>query len=104
MTPHDRKEATLRPGAALLAWILPGLGHIAIGQKRRGFLMMSGVLFLFFAGLLIGGVDVVDMKRDRLWFLAQACNGPIAFIADLHALVCASEPSVVNTSCLSQER
>ena len=82
MTPHDRKEATLRPGAALLAWILPGLGHIAIGQKRRGFLMMSGVLFLFFAGLLIGGVDVVDMKRDRLWFLAQACNGPIAFIAD----------------------
>lgn len=43
---------------------------------------MFGVLFLFVFGLLIGGVDVVDMRRDRLWFLAQACNGPIAFLAD----------------------
>ncbi|HBZ97233.1 MAG TPA: hypothetical protein DEO57_05250 [Phycisphaerales bacterium] len=66
----------------MLAWILPGLGHIAIGQRRRGFMMMFGILFLFAFGILIGGIDVVDMKRDRLWFLAQACNGPLAFLAD----------------------
>jgi len=77
-----RQNVPLRPGAALLAWILPGLGHIAIGQRRRGWLMMIGILFLFFSGILIGGIDVVDMKQDRLWFIAQACNGPIAFIAD----------------------
>jgi hypothetical protein len=82
MPESKRQHAPLRPGAALLAWILPGLGHIAIGQRRRGWLMMIGILFLFFSGILIGGIDVVDMKQDRLWFIAQACNGPIAFIAD----------------------
>ena len=76
------QQPALRPGAAALAWILPGLGHIAIGQRRRGLLMMFGILFLFATGILIGGFDVVDMKRDRLWFIAQAFNGPIAFIAD----------------------
>lgn len=43
---------------------------------------MFGVLFLFFGGLLIGGIDVVDRKTDHLWFLAQAVCGPIAFGAD----------------------
>ncbi len=43
---------------------------------------MSGILFLFFSGLLIGGLDAVDMKQDRIWFVGQALNGPIAFIAD----------------------
>ena len=43
---------------------------------------MFGVLFLFFSGILIGGVDVVDRKEDHLWFIAQALNGPVAFGAD----------------------
>tara|TARA_Y100000589_G_scaffold226031_1_gene213474 strand:+ start:1016 stop:1582 length:567 start_codon:yes stop_codon:yes gene_type:complete len=80
--PKQLEQPALRPGAAVLAWILPGLGHIAIGQHRRGLMMMFGILFLFVFGVLIGGVDVVDMKRDRLWFLAQGCNGPIAFLVD----------------------
>jgi hypothetical protein len=40
------------------------------------------VLFLFFSGLLIGGLDCVDRKHDKLWFLAQSFCGPIAFVAD----------------------
>ena len=43
---------------------------------------MCGVFFLIAFGLLIGGLDTVDMKRDQLWFMAQAGNGPIAFILD----------------------
>lgn len=43
---------------------------------------MFGVLFLFFGGLLVGGVDSVDRRNDRLWFLAQSLCGPIAFVAD----------------------
>jgi TM2 domain-containing membrane protein YozV len=71
-----------RPGAALLGWIFPGLGHLMIGQQRRGWLIMFGVLFLIAFGLLIGGLDTVDMKQDQLWFMAQAGNGPIAFLLD----------------------
>ncbi len=43
---------------------------------------MLGVLFLFVSGVLIGGFDAVDRERDRLWFLAQALCGPVAFGAD----------------------
>jgi hypothetical protein len=68
--------------AAILAWVWPGLGHISSGRRRRGMLIMFGVLFLFLAGTLIGGIDVVDRKRDRLWFLAQSLCGPIAFATD----------------------
>ena len=71
------------PAAAVLGWLWPGLGHISIGERRRGFLMMFGVLFLVVSGLLIGGFDVVDRKEDRLWFLAQAGCGPMIFGADL---------------------
>ncbi len=69
--------------AGVLAWAFPGLGHIARGEKRRGRLIMFGLLLLFLSGLLVGGVDCVDRKRDHLWFLAQAVCGPIAFAADL---------------------
>jgi hypothetical protein len=68
--------------AGVAAWVLPGLGHILRGEPRRGRLIMFGVLFLVLTGLLVGGVDCVDRKRDRLWFLAQAVCGPIAFAAD----------------------
>jgi len=44
---------------------------------------MAGVLFLFLGGILIGGVDVVDRRNDKLWFFAQAVCGPMAFAADL---------------------
>lgn len=44
---------------------------------------MFGILFMFFCGLLVGGLDAVDMKQDRIWFIGQAFNGPIAFLADL---------------------
>lgn len=43
---------------------------------------MIGVGFLIACGVLIGGIDVVDKQQDHLWFLAQAGNGPIAFVLD----------------------
>ena len=43
---------------------------------------MSGILFLFLIGLLVGGLDAVDLKNDKIWFVGQAFNGPITFIAN----------------------
>ena len=70
-------------GAAILGWIFPGLGHIGLGQKRRGYLIMSGVLFLIVCGVLVGGVDSVDHKNDGLWFIAQVWCGPVVVGIDL---------------------
>ena len=65
--------------AGLLAVVLPGLGHAALGKTRRGVLIAVGVLGLFFGGVLIGGVDVVDSREDRWWFIGQSLVGPTAF-------------------------
>ena len=82
MSISTKSQAPFTPAAAILAWVWPGLGHISLGERRRGFLVMFGVLFLFLGGVLIGGIDTVDRKDDRLWFLAQALVGPIALVVD----------------------
>lgn len=49
------------PLVALAAWILPGAGYLLIGQRSRGWTIGLTVLALFFGGLLIGGVRVLDV-------------------------------------------
>lgn len=73
---------TFHPLAGLASLILPGAGHVVLGQTRRGLLAAVGVLGLFFGGLFIGGIDVVDSKEDKLWFIGQALVGPVAFGVD----------------------
>lgn len=65
--------------AGILAVLLPGLGHIARGERKRGVLACVSVLAMFFGGMLIGGIDVIDRQEDRWWFVGQAFVGPIAF-------------------------
>jgi hypothetical protein len=84
---NKRLDNTTQPplniAAVALGWMLPGLGHVSIGQKRRGLLIMGGVVFLIVCGALIGGIDAVDHKRDGLWFIAQVWCGPIVIGIDL---------------------
>jgi hypothetical protein len=84
MTPHTPKsQSAPNISAVIIGWILPGLGHIALGQRRRGILIMFGVLFLVLCGVLIGGIDAVDHTHDGLWFIAQIWGGVIVVGIDL---------------------
>ncbi|MBS0188393.1 MAG: hypothetical protein JSS51_10005 [Planctomycetes bacterium] len=67
------------PITGIAALVIPGLGHVLLGQPRRGALIAFGVLGLFFSGLFVGGIDAVDSKEDALWFIAQAPTGVVAF-------------------------
>ncbi len=78
MASDSRNETTLNFGAAVLGWVLPGLGQIVIGEKRRGIMALIGILGLFITGVFIGGIDCVDKDEDRLWFAGQVVAGPIA--------------------------
>lgn len=80
--PHSINPARFDPICLVLAWIWPGLGHLWMGQKRRGFLIMTGVVCMFVFGVLIGGVDVIDRENDALWFVPQVLAGPLAFGID----------------------
>ncbi len=81
-TPKSAPAREFNPQAAVFAWLWPGLGHISIGQRHRGYAIMFGVLFLVAVGVLVGGIDAVDRREDRLWFYAQSLCGPLAFGLD----------------------
>ena len=83
MLQNYNQEQPVHVAAFLLGWILPGLGHISIGQKRRGVLIMVGILFLVTCGALVGGIDAVDHNKDGLWFIAQVWCGPVVLGIDL---------------------
>ncbi|MBS0190990.1 MAG: DUF6677 family protein [Phycisphaerales bacterium] len=70
------------PAAGIATFLVPGLGHVILGQFRRGVLVGFGVIGLFLAGLFVGGIDAVDNKEDGLWFIAQAPAGIVAFGAN----------------------
>jgi hypothetical protein len=82
MTTHSHPHPRFDPLAAFLAFLLPGLGHLIRGHRRRAAYIALGVLGLFASGILIGGIDAVDSREDRIWFLGQALVGPVAFGVD----------------------
>lgn len=73
----DPHTGRLNIVAGVLAAVFPGLGHVYLGQRRRAAYAATGVLGLFLGGLLIGGIDVVDAKEDKWWFVGQAFVGPL---------------------------
>ncbi|MFI4898195.1 MAG: DUF6677 family protein [Phycisphaerales bacterium JB059] len=79
---HDSTRAPIDLPAGIVALLFPGAGHLLRGQIYRGLMACLGVLGLFFGGMFIGGIDVIDSKEDRIWFLGQALVGPVAFGVD----------------------
>lgn len=59
--PEDAIEIELKQPAiaALLAWALPGLGHVYQGRTGKGLLFFVCVMGTFFYGLYLGGGKVV---------------------------------------------
>lgn len=61
--------------AAILAWLVPGLGHFYIGQRTRGIIILVTIAATFWTGVAFGGVMTVDYQNQRWWFTAQMCTG-----------------------------
>ncbi len=81
------------PIAAILGWLIPGLGHIFLGHKVRGVIFLVVITLTFWTGVAVGGVKCVDphkpiqqqsntqQQRARgrsWWFFAQIMNGGYA--------------------------
>lgn len=78
----DEPRAAFDPAALVGACVLPGLGHVLSGERRRGILIAVGILGMFFGGIFVGGIDVVDKREDLVWFVGEALVGPVAFGID----------------------
>lgn len=68
--------------AGLLGWIMPGLGHIFIGDRLRGVICLATIVLTFWSGVAIGSVrGTIDPHERSLWFVAQLCTGTNAGLA-----------------------
>ena len=70
------------PFAAILAWLIPGLGHWFLGERQRGAVFFVVITVTFWAGIAVGGVRTTITPRDNgAWIAAQLCAGPQAVAA-----------------------
>jgi len=68
--------------AAMLAWVLPGLGHWYLGHRQRAIIFFVTMSVTFWAGVAIGGVRSTITPRDNgPWIAAQLCVGPQSLLA-----------------------
>ena len=83
------------PGtAALLAWLVPGAGHLYQGRTAKGVIAMACLVPMFLAGMYFGGGRVAyasslpltkptSFIADRWQFICQAGIGAVAIPAML---------------------
>ncbi len=92
VSPDDGSAIDLRHPAlaAVLAWAVPGLGHLYQGRIFKGRLFMGAILGTFLAGMWLGGGKVVYASwkpGDTRWaFVCQAGAGLVAMPAVVQSL------------------
>jgi len=85
------------PVAGLLAWLIPGAGHLFIGERIRGLIFLGVVTLTFWTGVAVGSVQgTVAPHSRRLWFVAQLGTGGNALAAYMLHRVVAPESAVAS--------
>lgn len=74
--PEAPARGRLRPvEAALLSWLLPGLGQWRLGARFRGGVQGGAVLGLFLLGLVFSDFTAVDRSQVYFWYAGMCFNG-----------------------------
>ncbi len=78
------KRAAVNPfAAAVLGWIVPGLGHLVLGRRKKALLFFVLIVGLFLAGWLASGRENVFFQSGRWHALVQLGIGPIMYLVSL---------------------
>ncbi len=64
----------------LLGWFVPGAGHWAINEKRRGAIIFVTIAVTFTIGLYIGSIGVINPVSAKSWYVAQIMNSPLVAV------------------------
>jgi mannitol-specific phosphotransferase system IIBC component len=81
------------PLAALCGWLVPGAGYWLLGERVRAVIIGASVLLVFAAGILLGGIRVVDAPTqigmsallEKPWFIGQVLIGPLSVVTAITA-------------------
>ena len=64
----------------LLAWLVPGAGHLVLNEKKRALIIFVTIALTFLVGLYIGSVGVINPVGAKPWYAAQIMNSPAVAI------------------------
>ena len=89
MSQNDQPNMLRVPIAGFLAWLIPGAGHLYIGERVRGIICLIVITLTFWTGVAVGSVQGTVAPHSReLWFAAQLGTGGNALAAyGLHRAV-----------------
>ena len=77
--PHAKKEnhTIFLLTVGLLAWLIPGAGHVLIKENRRALIISVTIILTFCTGLYIGSIGIINPAGAKPWYVAQILNSPI---------------------------
>ncbi len=89
-----KKGERIKGVAFFVGWLVPGAGHVLLGQWKKGlfFFLILGVTYLF--GMWIAGFRPVSFDDNPFYFVGQYGSGVTMLIATLRG----SEKAVVGPS------
>ncbi len=64
----------------LLAWAVPGAGHLLIKERQRAIIIFVTITATFLAGIYIGSIGVIDSVGAKPWYAAQIMTSPAVAI------------------------
>lgn len=73
-----------RAFAALLAWLVPGLGHLYQGRTAKGLLFLICIVSTFAFGCYIGEGRVVHAATDPLAIQGESLGGRVGRVLGAH--------------------
>ena len=61
----------------LLAWIVPGAGHLIIKERKRAAVIFITITAIFLTGLYVGSIGIIDPVEGKIWYMAQVMVSPL---------------------------
>jgi hypothetical protein len=78
MSKQSRKSGSSPTLVAVASWLVPGGGYYLIGQRARAMTVFVSVIVLFLAGILIGGIRIMDPPGwSQYGYMTQLVLRPI---------------------------
>ena len=74
-----RKRAVDPVSAAVLAWVVPGAGHLVLGRRLKALLFFVLIVGTLISGWVIGECGNIFFERGRYHVLPQMGAGVITF-------------------------
>src|SRR5947207_10193761 len=73
-TASDGEDGIGAPAIVVLAWLVPGAGHVALGHARKGLVFAACILVMFTLGVAFEGRIFPLQLSDPLVFLAAVAQ------------------------------